>query len=352
MPDLTIIDDSIRYLINQQQIPGLSVAIVREGEALLMKGYGIANLEHDIPATEKTVYEIASVGKTFTATVVMMFVEEGKIELERPISDYLDDLPPAWNSVTVKQILSHQSGIPNYTDAENYWEITRLDLSKAEILALVKHLPLKFRPGEYFSYDNTGYYLLGMILEQIANRSYAELLHERLFKPLGMNSTRMNNPQEIVPNRAAGYRFSSHKLMNKPYYSPSVTYSAGGQLSSIEDMVKYERELSQPTLLKASTLDLMWTPNFPRQNQSWSEPGYAAGLGWWILNYENKRVVSHNGSILGFASNMTRFIDDRITVILLCNLDRISRPDAIAKEIAGYYSQAIAALPIRPAMGS
>ena len=96
----------------------------------------------------------------------------------------------------------------------------------------------------------------------------------------------------------------------------------------------------------------MWTPNFPRQNQSWSEPGYAAGLGWWILNYENKRVVSHNGSILGFASNMTRFIDDRITVILLCNLDRISRPDAIAKEIAGYYSQAIAALPIRPAISS
>ena len=337
-----MINEYIQDVMTKNQIPGLSVAVVREGKPLLMKGYGIANLEHSIPATEKTVYEVASVGKTFTATVVMMLVEDGMIELDRAIADYLDDLPPAWHSVTIKHILSHQSGIPNYTDADNYWNITRLDLSKTEILALVKDLPLKFQPGEYVSYDNTGYYLLGMMLEQITNQSYAALMQDHLFKPLGMNSTLMNNPEEIVLHRAAGYRLSTNKIINKPYYSPSVTYSAGGQLSSIEDMVKYERELFRPTLLKQSTLDLMWTPNFPLHEDSWQQQGYVAGFGWWIINYNNRRVVSHNGSILGFASNITRFIDDGVTVILFCNLDQISRPDVIAKEIAGYYCPAIA----------
>ncbi len=290
-----MIDEYIQAVMTKKQIPGLSVAVVREGEPLLMKGYGIANLEHSVSATEKTVYEIASVGKTFTATVVMMLAEEGIIELDKAIANYIDNLPPAWHSVTLRHILSHQSGIPNYTNAENYWNITRLDLTKAEILALVKNLPLKFQPGEYVSYDNTGYYLLGMMLEKITNKSYGDLMQERLFKPLGMNSTRMNNPQEIVPHRASGYRLPNNRLINKPYYSPSVTYSAGGQLSSIEDMVKYEQELANPTLLQQSTLDLMWTPNFPLNNDSWQQQGYVAGLGWWVINYDNRRVVSHKG---------------------------------------------------------
>ncbi|MDY6936056.1 MAG: serine hydrolase domain-containing protein [Cyanobacteriota bacterium] len=348
MSKSTSIDEYIQELIHENQIPGLSVAVLRDGEVLLAEGYGFANLEHQVPATSKTVYEIASVGKTFTAMVVMMLVEEGSIELDGAIGNYLQNLPRAWQAVTIRQILSHQSGIPNYTDADTYWDITRLDLSKSEIIALVKDLPLKFDSGEYISYDNTGYYLLGMLLEEIAHCSYAELLYRLLFQPLGMNQTRMNNPKEIVPGRASGYRLPSHTLINKPYYSPSVTYSAGGQISSLEDLVKYERELLNPTLLKPATLDLMWTPNFSRQNQSWIEPGYTAGLGWWILNYKNRRVVSHNGSIVGFASNITQFIDDRIAVIFLCNLDKISRPDAIAKEIAGYFCPQIAALSLRP----
>ncbi|MEM8780777.1 MAG: serine hydrolase domain-containing protein [Cyanobacteria bacterium P01_G01_bin.49] len=343
-----MIDEYIRDVMTQKQIPGLSVAVVREGEPILMKGYGIANLEHSVLATEKTVYEVASVGKTFTATVVMMLVEEGVIKLDNAIADYLDNFPSAWYLVKIEHILSHQSGIPDYTEAENYWDITPLDLSKAEILALVKDLPLKFRPGEHYGYDNTGYYLLGMMLEQITGQSYADLIQERLFKPLGMNSTKMNNPREIVPHRASGYRLPKDKLINKPYYSPSVTYSSGGQLSSIEDMVKYEQELFSPTLLQQSTLDKMWTPHFPLHNEHWQQQRYTAGLGWQIVNYPSKQVVGHNGSIVGFASNITRFIDDRLTVIVFCNLDKISRPDAIAKEIAGYYCPAIASLPIQP----
>ena len=349
------IDEYIQNVMTQQQIPGTSVAVVREGEPLLMKGYGIANLEHSVPATEKTVYEVASVGKTFTAFVVMMLVEEGVIELDNAIADYLDNLPSAWRSVTVRHILSHQSGLPGYTDVDNYWkDVIRYELSQAEIIDLVRDLPLMFQPGEYSSYDNTGYYLLGMMLEQITGKSYADLMQERLFKLLGMTATKMNNPREIVPHRASGYRLPKDKLINKPYYSPSVTFSGGGQLSSIEDMVKYERELCQPTLLQQSTLDLMWTHHPPSRKENWQPERYAGflrvGLGWLMPDYPNKRVVGHNGSIVGFASNITRFIGDRLTVILFCNLDKIIRPDAIAKKIIDFYSPVIASFPINPAV--
>ncbi|MBW4427124.1 MAG: beta-lactamase family protein [Nostoc desertorum CM1-VF14] len=349
-----MIDDYIRATMLKNQIPGLSVAVVQEGEPVLIKGYGLANVEHSVSATEQTVYEIASVGKTFTATVTMMLVEQRIISLKEAMpaavnyANYLDYLPLTWQNVTIGHILSHQSGLPSYTDAPNYWEITHLDLSKSEILALVTHLPLKFQPGEFSAYDNTGYYLLGLILEKVTGKSYGDLLRDRIFAPLGMNATVMNDPKDIMPHRSAGYRLPNSKLVNKPYYSPSVTYSAGGQLSSVEDMVKWEQALYGETLLKQSTLDLMWTPHFPNQGDDWEKLRYVAGLGWWVLNYNDRRVVGHNGSILGFASNITRFIDDRITVILLCNLDKISRPDAIAKKIAEYYCPDIKEVVLQP----
>lgn len=348
-----MIDEYIQDVMTKQQIPGMSVAILKEGELLLMKGYGMANLEHSVLATEKTVYEVASVGKTFTASVVMMLVEEGVIELDRAIAKYLDNLPTAWHSVTVRDVLSHQSGLPSYTEVENYWtDVIRYRLSQTEIIDLVRDLPLMFQPGEYYSYDNTGYYLLGMMLQQITGKSYADLMQERLFKPLNMTATRMNNPNEIVPHRSSGYHWHKDKLINKPYYSPSVTFSAGGQLSSIEDMAKYELELCNPTLLQQLTLDLMWTHHPPSSKKIWQPERYAgylrAGLGWFMPDYPNKRVVAHNGSIVGFVSNITRFIDNRLTVILFCNLDKIIRPDAIAKEIANYYCPALAPFSIEP----
>lgn len=343
-----MIDKYIQTTMMEYQIPGLSVAVVQDGEPILVNGYGLANIEHSISATEQTVYEIASIGKIFTATVTMMLLEEKVISLDEPIKNYLDSLPLAWQCVTIKNILSHQSGIPSYTDASNYWKITRLDLSQSEILSLVSDLPLKFSPGEFIAYDNTGYYLLGLILEQVTGKPYGDLLRDRIFAPLGMNATTMNNPQDIIAHRAAGYCLSNGKLVNKPYYSPSVTYSAGGHISSLADMVKWEQALCGGTLLKQSTLEMMWTPHLPKKGNDWEKLKYVAGLGWWVLNYDNRRVVGHNGSILGFASNITRFIDDKVTVILLCNLDKISRPDAIAKKIAEYYCPSLKKIELQP----
>lgn len=345
-----MVDDYIQAMMVKEKIPGLSVAVVREGEALLVKGYGLANIEHSVPATGQSVYEIASIGKTFTATVIMMLVKENAISLDDFIVDYLDEVPEAWYPVRLKHILSHQSGIPSYTDAKNYWDITRLDLTKAEILGLISDLPLKFQPGEFSAYDNTGYYLLGLIIEKVTGQSYEEVLQTRIFSPLGMNATRMNDPGSIVPNRAAGYRWGNktNTLRNKPYYSPSVTYSAGGHLSSVEDMVKWEQALCDATLLSSTILNRMWSPQPSARGDEWNKLRYVMGLGWFVLNYDGRRVVGHNGSILGFASNITRFIDDKITIVLFCNLDKIVRPDAIAKEIAGYCCPALANLPLQP----
>jgi CubicO group peptidase (beta-lactamase class C family) len=347
---MSAIDAYIEDTLTQQHIPSLSVAVVREGTPVLRKSYGMANLEHFIPATERSVYEIASVGKTFTAMLTMMLVEEGKISLDSPIALYLDAPPEAWFPVTIKHILSHQSGIPDYTQVENYWDValSQKNLAKTEILALVSDLPLNFQPGEFYGYDNTGFYLLGLMLEKVSGQSYADLLRDRIFTPLGMKATTLHHPREIVAHRAAGYRWQNEKLVNKPFYNPVAMYSAGGLISNIEDLVKWERALHNATLLNSSTLDLMWTPIYPSLGKEWEKNKYVAGLGWQVVNYTNRRVVGHNGSVVGFASNITRFIDDKLTVIVLCNLDAVTRPDAIAKEIAGYYSDAIANLELQP----
>lgn len=329
-----MIDKYIETLMATHSIPGLSVAVVQNGNPLLISGYGLANVELSVPATAESVYEIASVGKTFTASAIMMLVEQNKIGLDDNITDYLDNIPNSWQPVTIKHILTHQSGIPSYTSVAEYWKKTRLDISRDEIIALVSDLPLMFAPGEYWSYDNTGYYLLGFILEKVSGKPYEVLLEQLIFAPLSMNETVMNQPYSIVKNRVAGYHLENNTLHNKEYYSPSNTFSAGGWLSSVKDMAKWEAALCKEMILNKSTLEQMWSPYESKRGNE-REYGFTQGLGWQIPNY-SKCIVSHNGSIKGFAANMTRFIDDKLSIILLCNLENINRPDAIAKTIADF----------------
>ncbi len=343
-----MIDEYIEALMTNYSIPGLSVAVVRDGVPLLMKGYGLANVELSVPATEESVYEIASVSKTFTATATMMLVEENQISLDDSITNYLDNPPTAWQPVTLKHILSHQSGITNYTSIPEYWQTTRLDISREEILALVSELPLMFSPGERWSYDNTGYYLLGFMLEKVSGKPYELLLRELIFEPMEMNATVMNEPAKIIHNRVAGYHLENNTLYNKEYYSPSGTFSAGGWLSSVADIVKWESALWGEKILKQSTLEQMWTAHESVRGNEREKYGFTVGLGWYLPNYPNRKVVCHNGGIKGFTTNMTRFIDDKVTVILFCNLDDIDRPDAIAKSIAERFIPGLAQEALQP----
>ena len=188
------------------------------------------------------------------------------------------------------------------------------------------------------------------MIERVTRQSYAEALRDRILTFLGMTATGMNDPGENVLHRAADYRWehTTQTLRNKPYYSPSVTHAAGGQLSTIADLVKWEQALQQGTLISQSGLEAMWQPQLSTHGNEWEHLRYAVGLGPFVLNYQGRRVVGHNGSILGFARNITRFMDDNITAIVLCNLDNISRPDAIALEIAGYFCPQLTNVMLQP----
>jgi CubicO group peptidase (beta-lactamase class C family) len=186
------------------------------------------------------------------------------------------------------------------------------------------------------------------MLEKVSGKPYAVLLREMIFEPLGMDITVMNEPAKIIKNRAAGYRLENNTFYNKEYYSSSGTYSAGGWLSSVADMVKWEAALGGEKLLKQSTLKQMWTLYESARGKERERHGFSQGLGWHIPNYPNRQVISHNGGIKGFSTNVTRFIDDEVTVILFCNLEAIARPDVITKGLAEHFIPDLVTEPLQP----
>jgi D-alanyl-D-alanine carboxypeptidase len=189
--------------MEKQHIPGVSLAVVRDGKVVLAKGYGLANVELSVPATTDTVYELLSVSKEFTAAAILLLVEEGKVSLDETVPKYLPDSPAAWKDVTVRHLLSHTSGITDYTDIRPFFEMIRQDASPEELMKPVKERPLDFASGTRWRYSNSNYYVLGMILERVSGKKYADFLEERIFHPLGMMATQVNDMTDIIPNRAS-----------------------------------------------------------------------------------------------------------------------------------------------------
>jgi D-alanyl-D-alanine carboxypeptidase len=333
------IDAFIQSRMEKRHIPGVSVAIVRDGELVRAKGYGLANVELSVPATENTVYQLASVTKTFTATAVMMLVEEGKLKLDDKITALLPDLPAAWEKVTVSHLLNHTSGIKSYTSTKDFFKSARKDYSHREILDLVLKEPLEFAPGEKWRYNNTGYFLLGMLIEKVAGKKYGEFLDGRIFKPLGMTQTRVNDLHAVIPNRAQGYSWNGKQLRNGEYVSPTQPFAAGMLVSSVADLVKWDAALRTETLLKRSTLDQMWTP---AKLTKGAPAEY--GFGWELAKVNGHRLMSHGGGIPGFSTYLARFVDDNLSVIVLTNEDS-GNAASIARGIAGRLVPALAEKP-------
>jgi D-alanyl-D-alanine carboxypeptidase len=331
------IDDYVSAQMRQLHIPGLSLAIVREGRIAKAQGYGFANVELKAHATTETVYEIGSNTKQFTAAAIMMLVEEGKVHLEDAITKYFPEAPEAWHGITIRHLLSHTSGIQNHVAIPHWLDVFRTNLafetapSRDELLKMFFKLPLEFQPGETWAYDNTGYYLLGIIIEKASGKPYWQFLDERIFKPLGMTATRGTDPRPIVPNRASGYEWKNDRFENRPILLPAIAFSAGSLLSTVEDMAKWDAALSSEKLLKKSSLDQMWTA--PMTNDGADAP-FNYGFGWFIDNYHGHRLVQHSGGTPGFSSVIYRFLDDKLTIIILTNhADRIV--DQLAIDLAG-----------------
>ncbi len=326
------------YVISEmarQHVPGISVAVVKDGKVVSAKGYGLANVELGAPATADTVYEIGSITKQFTATAIMMLVEGGKIGLDDKMRKYLPDTPEAWDAVTIRHLLTHTSGIKSYTGIPDFRTIMRQDSKKDEVIKTVASAPLEFKPGDKFNYCNTGYFLLGMVIEKVSGKSYGDFLAERIFKPLGMASTRANDMAEIVKNRSAGYSYRGGALHNCEFASMTWPFAAGVIISTVGDMAKWDAALYSETLLKKSSLEQMWTP-FKLNDGKASNYGF----GWAISDKPGRRSVMHGGGINGFTTDIRRHYDDKLTVIVLTNSDT-ANPGLISAKIAGMFAPAL-----------
>lgn len=330
------VDSYVRKRQKDEHVPGIAIAVIKDGKVIRRQGYGFADLEHKARVTPDTPYQIASVTKQFTATAIMMLVEDGKLKLDDKISQHLTALPTAWNEVTIRQLLNHTSGIKSYTNMPDFGKVARTDFSHQEILNMVAKEPLEFAPGAGWNYNNTGYFLLGMTIEKISGKPYGEFLAERIFKPLGMNRTQVNDLQIVVPGRARGYTWDGTAIRNGEYVSPTQPYAAGALISTIDDMTKWEAALASGKLLTRPSWDQMWTTT--RLTTGKTE-GY--GFGWSLGELNGHKLIEHSGGIPGFSTDIARFADDRVTVIVLCNSDRVSAA-SVANGIARHYIPTLA----------
>ena len=325
----TKVDDYIRAEMKTQQIPGLSLAVIKNGEIVLARGYGLANVEHQVPVKPETIFQSGSMGKQFTATAVMMLVEDGKLSLDDKITKYFTDGPESWNKITVRHLLTHTSGMTDYPDDFDL----RRDYTEDELVQRIKTIPLAFQPGEKWSYSNLAYVMLGVLIHKVSGKFYGDYLQERVFKPLSMTTARVISEADIVPNRAAGYRVANGQLKNQNWVSPSLNTTADGALYlTVYDMAKWDAALYTGKLLKRASLETMWTP--VKLNDGKTHP---YGFGWALGEVRGHRVIEHGGAWQGFKSQISRYVDDKLTVVVFANQAR-ANPARIAHYVAALYN--------------
>ena len=329
-PTSDAVAESVQAEMQRQHIPGLALLVARHGEIVLARGFGLSNVELSTPVKPETIFQSGSVGKQFTATAVMMLVEEGKIGLDDPLTKYFPDAPKTWNDVSIRQLLSHTAG---FTDYPKDFDM-RKDWTEDEMLRVVESIPLAYPPGTQWAYSNLGYLTLGIVIHRVTGRFYGDFLQDRIFGPLGMKTTRIISEADIIPNRAAGYRLVKGELKNQEWVAPLLNTTADGSLYfSILDLAKWDAALYTEKLLKRSSLEQMWTPVKLKDGRMNSG---AYGFGWFMDVQLGHRVISHDGAWQGFKSNISRYVDDQLTVVVLANLDEAD-PSLIAIHIAQMY---------------
>jgi CubicO group peptidase (beta-lactamase class C family) len=306
------IDRYVETEMRRQKIPGVSLAVLRNGKIETLKSYGLANVEHLIPVKPETVFQSGSIAKQFTATAVMILVEDGKISLDDKITKYFANAPEAWKNITVRHLLNHTSGMGDYPPEVDL----RKDYTEDEYLTFVKKSPLNFAPGEKWDYSNTGYVALGALVRKVTGKFHGDFLRERIFQPLGMTTARVISEADIVPNRAAGYRLKNGEPKNQEWVSPSTNTTADGSLYfTILDLAKWDAALYTNKILKQSSLNEIWTPT---KLTGGATKDY--GYGWHTGRFGNRRYMYHGGAWQGFKSSILRFPDEGLTLIFFANL--------------------------------
>ena len=312
-----------------QRIPGVAVAVVRNGEVIKAQGYGLANVEHNVPVTPETIFQSGSLGKQFTAAVVMLLVEDGKLALSDRLSKFYPDGPASWQSITIRHLLTHTSGLPDYTGGRID---LRHDYSEDELARLAYEMPLEFAPGDQWKYSNTGYVLLGAIVRKVSGTFYGDLLRDRVFRPMGMTTARVISEADIVPHRAAGYRLVKGVLQNQEWVSPQWNTTADGSLYlSLQDWIAWDRGLRAGSVLKPESWRAVFEP--VRLNSGRRHP---YGFGWDVERLAGQEVRRHGGAWQGFKTYIARYLGDDITIIALANLEQ-AQPERIVNAIAEHF---------------
>jgi CubicO group peptidase (beta-lactamase class C family) len=322
------VDDYVHAQMEKRKIPGLALLVVRDGKIDRAQGYGFSNIELQVPVKPETIFQSGSMGKQFTAMAVMMLAEQGKLSIDDPLTKFFPDASATWKQVKVKNLLSHTGG---FTDYPKNFDMRR-DYTEDQLLKIVEGIPLAYPPGSKWSYSNLGYLTLGVLIHRVSGQFYGDFLHDRVFEPLGMTTTRIISEEDIIPNRAAGYRLVKGELKNQEWVSPKVNTTADGSLYfSILDVAKWDAALREGKFVSAESYKLMWTP-FVLNNGKPNTDGY--GFGWFISGRNGHRVIEHAGAWQGFNTNISRYVDDGLTVVVLANLEG-AHPDEIAHHVAG-----------------
>ncbi|WIT12954.1 serine hydrolase [Paucibacter sediminis] len=333
------VDDMVQQQLLAQRIPGASLVVARSGRIVYAKGYGYADLEAATPIQVEQRFEIGSVTKSFAASAIMLLVEDGLLTLDDRLEPYLGATPAAWNGITIRHLLNHSSGLPEYPDDAFFAALERdQGFSTAELLARFKTHGLAFPPGSSFLYSNTGYDLIGLIIQKVSGQHYGEFLRRRVFQPLGMDSARLMAPNESAAGNAIGYEIVAEQRRPHAYNSAERNYLAlaasGLQINAL-DMAKWDAALYTERILKRATLDLMWTPNSLMQAANATTPDIWYGLGWQLRTQQGHRWVYHSGGMPGHVVDFIRYPDDQLTVIVMTNLDeRHANARVIARTVA------------------
>jgi D-alanyl-D-alanine carboxypeptidase len=324
------IDDFVNAEMRTQNIPGLSLVVVKDGRIVKAGGYGLADTKRKIPATAETVYKIASVSKQFIAAGIMVLVQSGQLGLDDPISKHLEGTPPAWKPITIRHALTHTSGL--IREAPGF-DGSRIQ-SDADVIKTAYPLPVRFTPGNKWEYSNTGYFALAEIIRIVSGRPWPEFLSEKVFGPSGMTTTHPTNTKTLMPNRATGYS-DNDKLL--PAADWAAVRPSGAFLSTVLDLAKWDAVLYGDKVLSESTRREMWTPVTLTGGGS-----HPYGFGWQIGSFKGRKYVFHSGGMPGFRAQFARFLDDRLTIVFLANLDD-SNPDSIVQGVAAFYLSSDAA---------
>ena len=314
----------------KNHLPAMSVAIIKGRDTLLMKGYGLADLENEVPATAQTVYRIGSITKQFTSATVLRLAERGKLSLGDTITKFLTGFPLQGNVVTVRQLLNHTSGIPSYTGLGPRWSRTmRQDVPPDSLVALVSGLPFDFPPGTQWRYNNSGYVMLGMIIEKVTGQPYGSYLRDSLLAPLGLTSTTYCDQRPLIKHRAQGYEPADNGgFVNAQPLSMTQPFAAGALCSTVGDLAAWTRALFDGRVVNPMSLAAMTTPDKLADGKPLQ---YGFGLG--VATLDGHRAIEHGGGINGFITFLSYLPDDTLTVVVLTN-SGAANPDAIARRLA------------------